>query len=140
MSDSDLEEVPLTNWFDSKSNLPKISSVSSTPELGVIVSSQFANPIHVQALGTEDSSAMGLAPNKDNLVGHAPLDETESCKGVKLIDTPIHTPPQSKSPSPFSCHRGWAMGKGRRMRREGVKSSTVLRLKDQVLLARAISA
>jgi len=92
MSDSELEEVPLANWFDSESNLPEIS-VNSTPELGVNVSSPSANPIHVQALGTENSSAMGSAPNNGKPVGHAPLEETESYKAVNLIDTPIHTPP-----------------------------------------------
>jgi len=39
MSDSDLEELPHTGWFDSESDLPGISSVDSTLELGVIVSS-----------------------------------------------------------------------------------------------------
>jgi len=76
MSDSDLEEVSLTNWFDSESNFPEISSVNSTRELGVIVSSPSANLIHIQALGTEDINEMGLAPNKGNPVGHAPLEET----------------------------------------------------------------
>jgi len=65
MSDSDLEEVPLTNWFDSKSDLPGISSVDSTLELGVNVRSHSANPIHVWALGIEDSSAMGSAPIRE---------------------------------------------------------------------------
>jgi len=44
---------------------------------------------------------------------------------VNLIDTPIHTPPQSKTPLPLSCHRGWAMGRRKGMIREGMKSSTV---------------
>jgi len=122
MSDSDLEKVPLTNWFDSESNLPEIS-VNSTIELGVNVSSPFANPIHVQVLGAEDSIS---APNKGNPVGHALLEETESYEGVNLIDNLIQTPPQSKSTLPFSCHCGWDMGRGRGMRREGVKSSTVI--------------
>jgi len=106
MSDSDLEEVTLTNWFDSESNLPEISSVNYTPELGVNVSSPSAKPIQDQALGTEDSSAMSSAPNKGNPIGHAPLEETDSYKGVNMLDTPNHTPPRSKSPSPFSC-TGW---------------------------------
>jgi len=42
-----------------------------------------------------------------------------------LLKAPTHTPPQSKPPSPFSCHRGWAMGRGRGMRREGVENFIV---------------
>jgi len=87
MSDDDLEEVPLTNWFYSESNFPEISSVNSTLELGVNVSSPSANTNHDQALGTEDSSAMGSAPSKGNPVGNAPLEATESYKGVNLLDT-----------------------------------------------------
>jgi len=125
MSNSDLEEVPFTNWFDSESDLPEILSVNSTLELGVNVSSHSANTIHVRALEVEDSSAMGSVPNKGNLVGHAPLEETESCKEMNFLETPIPTPPQSKSPLHFSFHRGWAIGRGRGMGREGLKSSTV---------------
>jgi len=51
MSNSDLEEVSLTNWFDSESDFPEISSVNSTLELGVNVSSPSANSIHDQAFG-----------------------------------------------------------------------------------------
>jgi len=38
MSDSELEDVPITNWFDSESNFPEMSSVNTTPHLGVSVS------------------------------------------------------------------------------------------------------
>jgi len=44
MSNNDLEEVPHTGWFDSESDLPGISSVDSTLELGVIVSSPQLTP------------------------------------------------------------------------------------------------
>jgi len=70
------------------------------------VSSPSAKTIHVPTLEVEDSSAMGSAPNKGNPVGHVPLEETESCKGVNLIDTLNHTHPRSKSPSHFSCPVG----------------------------------
>jgi len=83
----DLEEVPLTNWFDSESDFPEISSVNSTLELGVNVSSPSANPHHEQALGTEDSNAAGSVSNRGNLMGHAPFEETESNKRVNLLDT-----------------------------------------------------
>jgi len=68
---------------------------------------------------------MGSAHNMGNLVGHVPLEETESCKGENFLDTPIHTPPRSKSQSHFPCHRGWAMGRGKGVRREGAKSSPI---------------
>jgi len=125
MSYSDQEEVPLTNWFDLESEFPEISSVNSTLELCIIVSSSSANAINVRVLEVEDSSAMGPAPNKGNPVGHALSEKTESCKGVNFLDNPNHTPPRSKTPLPFSCHRGWAMGRGKGVGREEVKSSTL---------------
>jgi len=109
-----------------KSDLSGILSVDSTIEPGtIIVSSPSAN--HVRALDFEDSSARGSAPNKDNLVGHVPLEETESCKGENFLDTPIHTLSQSKPPSSFPYHHGWAMGRGRGVGREGAKISTLIR-------------
>jgi len=68
MSNRDLEEVPLTNWFDSESDLPEISSVNSTLELGVNVSSESpsSNNTHVRAPKVEDCSAIGSAPNTGN--------------------------------------------------------------------------
>jgi len=33
MSDSELEEMPVINWFDSESDLPEISTIISTPVL-----------------------------------------------------------------------------------------------------------
>jgi len=80
-------------------------------------------------ISSMSDSAMGSGPNKGNLVGHVTLEETESCNEEHFLDTPIHTPPQGKSPSPFPYHRGWAMGRWRGMGREGVKSSTVLTLR-----------
>jgi len=119
MSNTDLYEVPLTNWFDSESDFPEISSVNSIQNPGVNVISPFANIHHEQALVIEDINATGSASNRGNPlnpVGHVLLEETGSDKGVNLLEIPTHTPPQSKSP-PFSCHRGWAMGRGRGMRR-----------------------
>jgi len=113
MSNSDLEEVFLTNWFDSESDFPEISSVNSRLKLCVIVSPPSAIAINVRAIEFGDSSAMGPAPNKGNPVGHVPLEETESCKGENFLDTSIHTPPQCKPPSTFPCHCGCAMGRGR---------------------------
>jgi len=110
MSESGLEELSSTGWFNSESDLPGISSVDSTVEPGVIVSSPSASQIHVRALDFECSSAMGLAPNKSNPVGSVPLGEIESCEEENYLDNPIHMPPQSRSPSPQPFHRGWAMG------------------------------
>jgi len=56
MSDTDLKEVPLTNWFDSESDLPEISSVNSTPNPGVNLILPSADIPHEQALGLEDLS------------------------------------------------------------------------------------
>jgi len=124
MSDKDQDELPHTGWFDSESDLPGISSVDSTVDLGVNMSSPSANLPHVEAMYFGDSNAMGPAHNKGNLVGNVPLGETKSCKWVNFLDTPIHTPPQSKSTSPLLCHRDWVMGRGRGTGREGVKIST----------------
>jgi len=37
MSDSEFEEMPIGNWFDSESDLPEVSTINSTPNLGVNV-------------------------------------------------------------------------------------------------------
>jgi len=124
MSDSDLKEPPNTGWFDSKSEFPGISSVDSTLAIGVNVSSLFADHIQVRALDFGDSSVTSPAPNVGIPVGHVQLGGTGSSKGESFLDTPIHTSPQSKSPSPVPFHQGWSMGKGRGMGREGPKSST----------------
>jgi len=71
----------------------------------------------------EDSSAMNSAPNKGNSMGSAPLKEKGLNKGDYLLDSQIHTPPSKQVPSPFLCPRGWAMGRGRGMRREGAEKS-----------------
>jgi len=60
------------------------------------VSFPSADTPHDQALGTEDSRATGSASNRGNSIGHVLLEKTESDKGVNLLDTQTHTPPQSK--------------------------------------------
>jgi len=103
MSDSDLvlEEPPNNGWFDSESDLPGISWVDSTIEQGVIVSSPSASQIQTRSLDFGDSSATSPAPNKGTPVGHVPLDGAESSNRKSFLDTPIHTLPQSESPSPI---------------------------------------
>jgi len=98
MLDTDLEEVPLTNWFDSESDFPEISSVNSTPNPGVNVISPSANINHVQALGIKDSNAKRSASNMGNPVL---LEETGSDEEGNLLKALTHTPPQSKPPSHF---------------------------------------
>jgi len=90
------------------------------------VSSHSANTQHVWALEFKDSSAMDSVPNKGISVGNAPLEEKGPDKEEDLLDSPIHIPPQSKSPSAFSCHRGWLMGRGRGIRREGAEKSIIV--------------
>jgi len=45
-------------------------------------------------------------------------EEKESNTRDDLQPIPILTTPQSKSLSPFSCHRAWSMGTGKGVRRE----------------------
>jgi len=89
------------------------------------MSSPSASQIQVRALDFGNSSATGPSPNKGTPVGHIPLEGTGSSKLENFLDTPIHTPPRSKSQSHFPCHRGWAMGRGKGVRREGAKSSPI---------------
>jgi len=126
MSNSDLEELPNNGWFDSESELPGISSVDSTLAMGANVSSPSAGQIQVRAIDFGNSSTAGRAPKRGIPVGNVPLGGTGSSKGKSFLDTPTHTPPQSKSPSPILFHRGWSMGRGRGVGREGAKSSTII--------------
>jgi len=108
MSDDDLEGAPFNVWFDSEVDFPNISSVSTIPYMGVNVSSPL--PTHPKMGPRKTRIAVQWirsAPNKSNLKGHVPLEEKGPNKGDDLLDSPIHTPPPSKSPSPFSCHVPW---------------------------------
>jgi len=106
MSYPDSEEIPHTSCLDSESDFLEISSVNSAKNPGVNVISPSATLTHEQALGVEDSNATGSASNRGNPVGHVLLEETGSNEVGKLLKAPNHTPPQSKPPSLFSCHRG----------------------------------
>jgi len=101
--------------------------VDSTIEQGVIVSSPSASQTHVRAMDFGDSSAMAPAPiGALQWITYVAYHwkGTESSKGENFLDNQIHTPPQSKSPSPQPFLRGWAMGRGRGMGRKGPKRST----------------
>jgi len=44
MSDSELEDAPVVNWFDSESDFHEISSISVSSNLGVNVDQFSVNP------------------------------------------------------------------------------------------------
>jgi len=127
MSKIDPDEPPEPGWFASESELPGISSVDPTIKLGVNMS--FTPADHrqeVRALIIGNSSTTSPAPNTGILVGSRPHEEAESSKGENFLHTPHPTPPQSKSQSPISFHRGWSMGRGKGVGREGGKSGTII--------------
>jgi len=90
MSDTDLKEVPLTNWFDSESDYPEMSSLNTTPYQGLNVSPPPVDTHHDWALVNENSSAMDSAPNKGNSAGIVPLEEMGPHTRGDLLDTPNH--------------------------------------------------
>jgi len=127
MSEVDQDKLPEPGWFDSESELTGISSVDPTIELGVNMSFPSADfEQEVRALIIENSSATGPATNTGILVGNGPQERTESRKGENFLDTPNHTPSQCKSPSRILFHRGWSMGRGKGVGREGGKISKVI--------------
>jgi len=73
MSDSELEEVSVLNWFDSESDLPEMwVNVGQTP----------VNTPHDWALGDEDSDATDSAPNTGTLAGNALLERLNPIQWV----------------------------------------------------------
>jgi len=82
LSDTDHDEPQYPGWFVSESDLPWNLSVDSTIELGVKGSVLSANQTQTRALYFRDSSIAGQAFTRGTSVGHVPLEETESCKGV----------------------------------------------------------
>jgi len=125
MSDIELKDVPIINWFDSESYLPEISSINSTPHLGLNVGQTSVNTLHNWALGVDDSNAADSAPIWGTLAGNALLKETGPNTRGCLLGTPIPTPPQSKSTSPFVSHCNNDIGRVRGIRREGEKNSSL---------------
>jgi len=113
MSDTDYDKPQFPRWFDSESDLPQNLSVDSTIELGVNVSIFSANQTQTRALYFGDSNIASPTSNRGTSVGHVPLEETESCKGVEFLESLLETTPQRKSPPNLSCHRGWTMSRGR---------------------------
>jgi len=93
MSDSDSDRPTHTGWSDYETDLPVNLSVDSTIEPGANVCSPFADQTETRAMECWDLLPTASAPNKGNLVGHAPSEEAESCKGVKFVEAPIPTTP-----------------------------------------------
>jgi len=91
MSDSELEDVPVVNWFDSQSDFPEMSSVNTTPHLSVNVGQTPVNMPHTCAVGDEDSDAADSVPNTGTLAGNALLEGTGP-HTIFLLDTLTHTP------------------------------------------------
>jgi len=125
MSDSDQEYSLLPGWLELESDLPWNSSVDSTLELGINVSSFSANQTQTRAVVHGDSNIAGPASNRGTSVGYVPLEGTRPDKVEEFLESPTQTTARSKSPTHLSCHRSWAMGRGRGLRRERAKNSTV---------------
>jgi len=94
MSDTDPDEPQYPGWFDSESDFPRIPSVDFTIELGVNVSVLSANQTQTRAMYFGNSNIAGPASNRGTLVGHEILEETESCKGVEFLESPLQATPQ----------------------------------------------
>jgi len=93
---------------------------------GVNVSVLSANQTQTGALVHRDSSKAGPASKRGTSVGNAPLEGTGPDKGEEFsVESPTQATPQSKSTPLLLCHRSWAMGRGRGVRREGAKNSTI---------------
>jgi len=76
------------------------------------------------------------AHTPSNRVGSVPLEEAESCKGENFLASPTLTHPQRDTPPTLSCHRGWAMGRGRGLPRVGVNFATLSNTQTPILQMR----
>jgi len=92
MSDDDLNRAPFNEWFDSEADFPDISSVNTTPYMGVNVSSLSAYTHYDRAQENEDSSAIDSAPKRVNPADNVPFEEEGPHKEDDLLDSSIHTP------------------------------------------------
>jgi len=66
MSDSELDETPANYGFDSEADFLEISSINSTPQLGVNAGQFPITPPNTMALGNEDGIMTGLVSNRGN--------------------------------------------------------------------------
>jgi len=120
MSDTDFEDLRHVVCSDSESEPSVRSLANSTQKLCVNVCAASADLIQeiaggdcLNLLSPQSAQYKGIPP------GHVPTEEAESCKGGKFLETPTHTNTLRNTPLTLSCHRGWAMGRGRGMRAEG---------------------
>jgi len=125
MSDTDFKDLQHVVCSDSESERSVRSLANSTPKVGVNVCATSADYTRKRTAGECVSlPSPQSAPYKGNPLGHVPTKEAESCKGGKFLGTRTHTNLLRNTPRTLSCHRGWAMGRGRGVREEGVKIST----------------
>jgi len=122
MSDSDYQDLPCPRWSDLESDLPRNSSTDSAIKTGVNVSVLSANQTPTEALVHGDSSIPGPASNRGTSVGNAPLERTGPDEGEKFLESSTQPTSRSKSTPLFLCHRSWAMGRRKGVRREGAKT------------------
>jgi len=117
MSDADLKELQRAVCSDSESEPSVRSLADSTQKLGVNVCATSVDPTQDQTpfkclnLPLPKSATYKGIPSR--VFSHVPSEEAESCKGGKFLETSIHTTPRRNAPPTLSCHRGWAMGRGR---------------------------
>jgi len=126
MSDTDSDELFYPGLSESESEHPGTSSVASTQQLGVNVCRHSVYPHqdqpHAKVRSTPSTRSAYYPGNRG---GRVPPREADSCKGEEFLETPTLTTPGRNTPPTFTCHRGWAMGRGRGVRLEGAKISTV---------------
>jgi len=92
MSDrpTDLEEVPLTNWFDSESDFPEISSVNTTPNQGVKLRvPPLLTPTMIGPWKTR-IAVQWIQPKLRAIQREVPLEEMGPHTRGDLLDTPNH--------------------------------------------------
>jgi len=129
MLDTDSEPSSYPKRSESKSEgYGKSTNKSTICNRDIYTSPQFADSTQIQSstkLGISLSTRSAHAPS--NRVGSVPLEKAESCKGENFLASPTLTDPQIDTPPTLSCHRGWAMGRGRGQPRVGANFSTIKR-------------
>jgi len=128
MSDTDPDTLPRPGLSDSGSECPGRSRVeSANQQSGINTCPHSVNTgqILIPAVIIGSITPTRWAHYKGNRGGHVQPEEAGSVKGGQFIKTPTLTSPQINTPPTLSCHRGWAMGRGRGVRLEGTKIATL---------------
>jgi len=133
MSDFESEESDKPGCSYSESGHPGKSSEDNKRQLGI---QMFPHSVsHGKSIVLPTGGSIELNPStrsahqQGNRGGHLPPEETEPYNGGNFIETPtlMSQSPHRNTPPTLSCHRGWAMGKGRgRTRVEETKISTIV--------------